>query len=105
MKVQKSIEEKLLSGFKPTYLNVLNESHQHSVPPGSETHFRVELVTADFEHMNRVARSRKVYEVLATELREGVHALSLKLFSPAEWAAAGEQAGEASPACHGGSKG
>lgn len=104
MQVQKMIEEKLIREFQPTFLRVLNESHQHSVPKNSETHFRVELVSPLFESLNRIQRSRKVYALLAEELSSGVHALSLKLFSPKEWEASGGDAGEASPLCHGGSK-
>ena len=103
MKVQKTIEAKLQAEFSPQFLQVINESHQHSVPPNSETHFRVELVSDQFQHLNRVARSRKIYTLLAEELASGVHALSLQLFSPSEWQARGEEAGNPSPACHGGS--
>lgn len=104
MKVQESIEAKLSREFKPSVLRVLNESHMHSVPPNSETHFRVEMVSAKFDSMSRVARSRQVYSTLSEELQNGVHALSLKLFSPQEWEQAGGIAGEASPQCLGGSK-
>ena len=48
MKVQKSIEEKLANGFDASLISVENESHMHSVPPNSETHFKVTLVSADF---------------------------------------------------------
>lgn len=104
MKTQKSIETKLTDEFKPVFLRVLNESHQHSVPKNSETHFRVELVSAEFESQSRIQRSRRVYSVLDQEMKSGVHALSLKLFTPLEWEASGEHAGAASPLCHGGSK-
>lgn len=104
MKTQNAIETKLNKEFKPVFLRVLNESHQHSVPKNSETHFRVELVSPEFESQNRIQRSRRVYAVLSEEMSSGVHALSLKLFSPTEWQSAGENAGEASPLCHGGSK-
>ncbi len=49
MKVQKSIEEKLVAGFNASVISVENESHMHSVPPTSETHFKVTLVSADLE--------------------------------------------------------
>lgn len=102
--MQKTIETKLRQAFSPEVLTVINESSSHSVPPGSETHFRVELVTSLFDSLSRIARNRKVYEVLAQELNEGVHALSLKLYTPREWQSQGEKALGESPACHGGSK-
>ena len=39
MTIEAVIEEKLLSAFSPLHLDVINESHQHNVAPGSESHF------------------------------------------------------------------
>ncbi|KAG0411863.1 hypothetical protein HPB47_011001, partial [Ixodes persulcatus] len=47
--VQRRIEEKLSKALNPTELSVENESHMHNVPKGSETHFRVTVVSASFE--------------------------------------------------------
>ena len=68
MKVQKSIEEKLVAGFNASVISVENESHMHSVPPNSETHFKVTLVSADFEGQMKVRRHQAIYKVLADEL-------------------------------------
>ncbi|MBP6381288.1 MAG: BolA/IbaG family iron-sulfur metabolism protein [Pseudomonadales bacterium] len=103
MRMQRTIEHKLAEGFTPQHLEVLNESHQHSVPPGSESHFKVVLVSAAFEGKRSVARHQQVYKVLAQELAGGVHALSLHTYTPAEWAERAAQAPD-SPACMGGSK-
>lgn len=42
--VQLRIQQKLGVEFCPTYLQVVNESYKHSVPPGSESHFKVWLL-------------------------------------------------------------
>lgn len=34
------ITRKLEGGLKPLHLEIINESYQHNVPKGSETHFR-----------------------------------------------------------------
>lgn len=98
------IRAKLESAFDPNYLELVNESDMHSVPPGSETHFRVLLVSERFNGMTRVARARLVHEVLADELKSGVHALSHRTLSPEEWQKAGGQLEMQSPPCLGGSK-
>ncbi len=85
MKVQKSIEEKLAAGFNASVISVENESHMHSVPPNSETHFKVTLVSADFEGQMKVRRHQAIYKVLADELAGPVHALALHLYTPEEW--------------------
>jgi stress-induced morphogen len=100
--IEMRIVSKLTSAFQPTYLRVLNESHMHSVPTGSETHFNVVLVAASFSGKRQVQRHQAIYACLAEELKNGVHALALHTFSPEEWAASNQVA--ESPACMGGSK-
>lgn len=52
--------------------------------PDAETHFKVEVVSAQFEGKMPVARHRMVYTLLDQEIKDGVHALSLKTKTPAE---------------------
>jgi BolA protein len=103
MTVQQEIQQQLQAQFAPVVLDLANESHMHSVPPNSETHFRVVLVSANFDGWSRVARHQQVYAALAAQLEGPVHALALHTYSPAEWQQR-EQAAPASPDCLGGSK-
>jgi BolA protein len=102
VRVQKDIERKLGERFSPTWLEVTNESSKHSVPPGSETHFKVVVVSDAFEGKALVERHRLVYAALDDEMRSGVHALTITSRTPAEWQKNGVAA--ASPPCLGGSK-
>ena len=99
MKLKTSIEQKLNDHFQPRHMEVVNESHKHNVPPGSESHFKVLLVSEAFEGQKPVARHRSVNKVLAVELNNGVHALALKLVTPAQWEAAGHTLQAQSPPC------
>lgn len=99
--IQENIEHKLNEAFEPEFCEVLNESHQHNVPPGSETHFKVTLVSAQWQGLRKVQRHQAVYGALAEELKGPVHALALHLFSSEEWTSASVPD---SPACLGGSK-
>ena len=103
MTVQQDIELQLAQDFVPEYLEVANESYQHSVPVNSETHFKVVLVSQRFEGLRKVARHQQVYAALAAQLAGPVHALALHTYTPAEWQARQEAAPE-SPECRGGSK-
>ena len=103
MEVQKTIESKLRQAFDAPVMMVENDSHKHNVPPNSETHFKVTLVSAAFDGQGRVKRHQSIYGLLAEELSGGVHALALHLYTPAEWAESGQAAPE-SPNCLGGSK-
>ena len=99
--VETAIRTKLSAAFAPAHLQVDNESHMHSVPPGSESHFKVVLVAAAFAGKRQVQRHQAVYACLAEELQQGVHALALHTYSPEEWQQA--QVPD-SPQCLGGSK-
>ncbi len=92
MTVAAAIESKLRAALAPAALAVIDESHRHAghagARPGGESHFRVEVVAAVFEGMSRLARQRRVYEVLADELAGPVHALSVQAQTPHEAATA-----------------
>lgn len=102
MQVQQRIEQKLRETFVPFVLDIVNESSKHSVPPGSETHFKVVVVSEAFEGKSLLERHRLVYEALGDELRAGVHALTITSRTPGEWEKNAAVAG--SPPCLGGSK-
>lgn len=102
MKSHQAIQSKLEAGLTPSYLDVQNESHMHSVPPNSETHFKVVCVSSVFDGLSRVKRHQAVYALLSEELDSGVHALALHLYTGGEWAK--RSAAPTSPECMGGSK-
>ncbi len=102
MNVQQIIERKLREAFEPQVLELDNESGQHNVPAGSESHFRAVIVSEAFNGKRSVARHQMVYALLAAELAGGVHALSLHTLTPSEWLERGGNTA-ASPACMGGS--
>ncbi|MFK8028410.1 MAG: BolA family protein [Gammaproteobacteria bacterium] len=103
MKIQTAIEEKINHSLSPTYLEVLNESNNHNVPPGSESHFKVTVVSDEFEGKMLIARHRIINKLLTDELAGAVHALSIHSFTPSEWQEKNGQSRQ-SPPCLGGAK-
>ncbi|MDJ0738191.1 MAG: BolA/IbaG family iron-sulfur metabolism protein [Gammaproteobacteria bacterium] len=103
MQMQQQIEQRLRDSFAPLHLEVDNESHMHNVPEGSESHFRVVVVSAQFDGKALLQRHRAVNGVLAEQLAGGIHALALHTMTPEEWFAKGGDA-PASPPCLGGDK-
>lgn len=103
MKVQHAIQQKLREGLAPSHLEVVNESHMHSVPPGSESHFRLVIVAERFEGLPLVRRHQAVNALLRDELAGPVHALTMQTLTSGQWQARGG-ATLRSPACRGGSK-
>ena len=104
MRIQEQIESKLQAQLQPLHLEVINESHMHKVPPGSESHFKVIVVSAQFEGRSLIAQQRLVNELLADELRGQIHALALKTMTPGQWEKAGHQAQLQTPLCRGGDR-
>ena len=84
MNIASSIEKKLTETLQPVHLELINESHMHA-GPATDSHFKLVLVSAQFEGLNRVKRHQLVYKTLADELAGPVHALALHLHASAEW--------------------
>jgi BolA protein len=101
--VEKIVTDKLAGEFNTIVLQVTNESYMHSVPAGSETHFKVVLVTEQFVGRRQVQRHQAIYAVLAEELAGPIHALALHSFSPDEWDESQGQTPD-SPDCLGANK-
>ena len=101
MSIQTTIEKKLSAAMTVSHLEVTNESQQHNVPPGAESHFKVVIVAKDFEGQTLVKRHRLVYSAVAEEMQGQVHALALHTYTEADWA---NRMGAApdSPQCLGG---
>lgn len=103
MSVQGTIERKIGEALAPAHLEVINESHMHAVPPGSESHFKLIVVSDRFEGERLVRRHQRVNAILADEIAGPVHALSMQTHTAAEWQRRGGLVIE-SPECLGGGK-
>ncbi|MCW5601407.1 BolA/IbaG family iron-sulfur metabolism protein [Nitrosomonas sp.] len=84
MTIKNVIETKLHS-LQPQFLEVINESHKHNVPAGSESHFKVTIVSSEFNGKKLLARHRMVNTLLAEELADSIHALYLHTMTIEEW--------------------
>ena len=102
MTIEDDIISKLQKALTPQHLEVINESHMHNVPPGSESHFKVIAVSDEFEGLTLIARHRLINKALADELQGPIHALSLHTMTAGEWSEKGDA--PTSPPCMGGGK-
>ena len=101
--VETAIKTKLRQALKPEHMEVVNESGKHNVPPGSESHFKVTLVTSQFENRELIDRHREINRILEDELNGKIHALSLQTLTPDEWHARNRTSHQ-TPPCLGGEK-
>ena len=72
-----SIERSIRDGLPVTHVEVT----------GDGAHFEAIIVSPKFAGLNRVRQHQLVYAALGDRMREEIHALSMKTYSPDEWAA------------------
>ena len=96
MSIQSRLTDKLTAALQPERLEVVNESHLHAghhhtehgrqetFDGTGETHFRVRIVSPLFIGRSRIERHRAVTDLLAEELRGGLHALAIEPAAPGE---------------------
>ena len=89
LSIEQRMTHKLTQALAPERLEVINESHLHAghqeaFDGTGETHFRVRIISPQFAGMARLQRHRTVNDLLAEELRDGVHALAIEPAAPGE---------------------
>lgn len=65
-------------------LKIINESLMHNVPEGSETHFKIVVITNDFNNLSIIKRHKLIYKTLDSLMNE-IHALSIHAFNEEEF--------------------
>ncbi|MFH4982072.1 hypothetical protein AB6A40_008781 [Gnathostoma spinigerum] len=97
--LQSIITKKLTERLEPSFLDVVCESNLHNVPPGTEKHFFVRIVSKAFEGLRTIQMHRMVNECLADELAGPLHALRIDAKPPSKFT---EGPSPPPPACRGG---
>lgn len=62
---------------------------EHVQVAGDGHHFEAVIVSPEFRGKNMVQQHQLVYRVLGDRMREEIHALSMKTFTPEDWAKRG----------------
>ncbi len=65
-----TIKKLLISEFDPSVLNIVNESYMHNVPEGSESHFKLVIVSDEFKNLSNVKRHQQIYIALLRKNNE-----------------------------------
>lgn len=86
--VLEGLRERLTAAFEPSHLEVIDDSGKHAghagARPEGESHFTVEIESAAFAGLSRVARQRLVNQAVAEQFAAGLHALSIRARAPGE---------------------
>jgi BolA protein len=86
--------------FKPEFLEVVDESHNHS-GDRENSHFKIIVVSDDFAGVSLINRHRQINELFREELTH-IHALAMFTYTPDEWSKKTTKPN--SPDCLGGGK-
>jgi len=82
------IESQIVNTLKTSMdlysLKIINESFMHNVPEGSESHFKIVIVSEDFLNLTMIQRHKLVYKKL-DNLMTKIHALSIHAFDKDEF--------------------
>ena len=84
MNVQNKIDKLLRENINISELIILNDSYKHNVPPNSESHFNVQIVSDDFEDLSQVQRHKIVYKAVESLLAD-IHAFSITSITTSEF--------------------
>jgi BolA protein len=86
--MRQRIVARLTEALDPILLDIVDESDRHAGHAGARegggTHFRIRVVSAQFERASRVDRHRLIYELLKAEFADGLHAVALVAKAPGE---------------------
>lgn len=80
------IDKRLQASLAPSALTVSDDSHLHAGHAGAREgrHFTVQITSARFAGLARLARHRLVYDSLGPLAAQGVHALVIQARAPDE---------------------
>ena len=98
--VYTQLQHLLQQQLHPVYMELVDQSHQHS-GNRQETHFKLILVSNTFSGLRLVQRHQRIYQLAKELMGNPIHALTMHLFTVAEWQA--NALVPAAPSCLGGS--
>ena len=58
-------------------------------PRGDNVHFQLVIVSGKFDGKSMVEQHQMIYQALGDAMREEVHALSIKTYTPEQWKSQG----------------
>lgn len=89
MTIKDSIISKINEQLEPQILEVEDDSNKHrghaGWQEGGETHFNLLVVSEKFAGLSKINRHKVIYGILGDEMRQKIHALSIKAYAPEEY--------------------
>ena len=82
-----SMKRRLCQVFDVAHLEIIDESHKHVGHAGAKGggHYRLTLVSKDFEGKKSLERQRMIMNVFKDDIPHHIHAISIKALSLKEF--------------------
>jgi len=87
------IKDTLSKAIQPEFIQVLDDSQAHAGHEGAKSgggHFYLTIVSNKFENKSRIQRHQLIYGALGDMMKNDIHALSIKAFTPEEQPTTGD---------------
>lgn len=80
------IRTTLTDSLTPTSLEIIDDSHLHAGHASAKGggHFTIKIVSDAFKDKKLIARHRLIYSALEEGMKQEIHALSIKAYTPEE---------------------
>ena len=78
----------ILNGMDPKEIQTMIENGMSALSvnvEGDGTHFEAVIVSEEFDGKTLLERHQLVYKVLGDAMKDRIHALSLKTYTPEQW--------------------
>ena len=88
MTTVKLIEQRLSERLTPAHLDIQDDSAKHAGHRGATSaggHYRVVIVSDEFEGRTLIERHRLVNEAVSDLFGSQIHALSMRTLTPDQW--------------------
>ncbi len=86
--IERILKPFILTAMDPNEIKAMIENGMSNLVvnvDGDGTHFEALIVSTEFEGKSLIDRHKLVYSVLGDAMKERIHALSLKTFTPEQW--------------------
>ncbi|MDJ0626491.1 MAG: BolA family protein [Candidatus Caenarcaniphilales bacterium] len=81
--LQATIESILKEKINAAEVKIIDDGHKHlGHQPGDPAYFTIEVISSSFEGKSLIQQHKMVYESLKEQLKEQIHALSIKTKLP-----------------------
>jgi len=90
MDIKETINSKIKSNLDTDFLKIIDFSDQHknhydNGSRGDTSHITLIVVSKDFQNMSKIQRERKIHQILENEIRDNLHSIRFKLYTPDEY--------------------